>query len=56
MDVTEAVQRRMSTRAFLDSPVDDATIAELLGEWATFVRRTCDGSPRDGSSGLRYRR
>src|SRR3546814_6351278 len=30
MDVTEAVQRRMSTRAFLDTPVDDATIAELL--------------------------
>lgn len=31
MDVTEAVQRRMSTRAFLDTPVDDATVAELLG-------------------------
>lgn len=30
MDVTEAVQRRMSTRAFRDTPVDDATIAELL--------------------------
>jgi nitroreductase len=30
MDVTEAVQRRMSARAFLDTPVDDATIAELL--------------------------
>ena len=30
MDVTEAVQRRMSARAFLDTPVDDETIAELL--------------------------
>lgn len=30
MDVSEAVQRRRSTRAFLDTPVDDATIAELL--------------------------
>ncbi len=30
MDVTEAVQRRKSTRAFLDTPVDDATVAELL--------------------------
>lgn len=30
MDVTEAVQHRMSARAFLDTPVDDATIAELL--------------------------
>lgn len=30
MDVTQAVQRRMSARAFLDTPVDDATIAELL--------------------------
>ncbi|HEU5082747.1 MAG TPA: nitroreductase [Acidimicrobiales bacterium] len=30
MDVTEAVQRRRSTRAFLDTPVDDDTVAELL--------------------------
>lgn len=30
MDVTEAVQRRRSIRAFLDTPVDDDTVAELL--------------------------
>jgi nitroreductase len=30
MDVTDAVRRRKSIRAFLDTPVDDATIAELL--------------------------
>lgn len=30
MDVNEAVQRRKSIRAFLDRPVDDGTIAELL--------------------------
>jgi nitroreductase len=30
MDVTEAVQRRRSIRAFSDTPVDDDTIAELL--------------------------
>ncbi|MGA9277139.1 nitroreductase [Ilumatobacter sp.] len=30
MDVTEAVNRRKSVRAFLPDPVDDAVIAELL--------------------------
>lgn len=30
MDVTEAVQRRKSTRQFTDEPVTDGTIAELL--------------------------
>ena len=30
MDVTEAVRRRKSIRAFFPDPVDDATIAELL--------------------------
>jgi nitroreductase len=30
MDVTDAVRRRKSIRAFLDTPVDDETIAELL--------------------------
>ncbi|MDH3679308.1 MAG: nitroreductase [Acidimicrobiia bacterium] len=30
MDVTEAVMARKSTRAFLDTPVDDLVIAELL--------------------------
>ena len=30
MDVTDAVRRRKSIRAFLDTPVDDDTIAELL--------------------------
>lgn len=30
MDVTEAVRRRKSIRAFLDTPVDDDVIAELL--------------------------
>lgn len=30
MDVSEAVQRRKSVRAFLDTPVDDGLIAELL--------------------------
>ncbi|MEM8925076.1 MAG: nitroreductase [Actinomycetota bacterium] len=30
MNVTDAVQRRMSTRAFLPDPVDDAEIARLL--------------------------
>lgn len=30
MDVSEAVRRRKSIRAFLDTPVDDDTIAELL--------------------------
>ena len=30
MNVTDAVRRRKSIRAFLDTPVDDAVIAELL--------------------------
>jgi nitroreductase len=30
MDVSDAIRRRKSIRAFLDTPVDDATIAELL--------------------------
>lgn len=30
MDVHDAVRRRRSVRAFLDTPVDDATVAELL--------------------------
>lgn len=30
MDVSEAVRRRRSTRAFLDTPVDRETLAELL--------------------------
>lgn len=30
MDVSDAIRRRKSVRAFLDTPVDDATIAELL--------------------------
>jgi len=30
MDVTEAVRRRKSIRAFLDTPVDDDVVAELL--------------------------
>jgi nitroreductase len=30
MDVSDAIRRRKSVRAFLDTPVDDATVAELL--------------------------
>ncbi len=32
MDVSEAVQRRRSVRAFLDTPVDDSLLAELLSK------------------------